>query len=193
MAKKVLSSRELELRPFSLGKDEAQDEGRRPEEELELRLKEAYERGLREGEQRAYKRLESEIESLRGIIESIGEYKNEILRTTEAELLDLAFKIAEKVVQISLEKDRSIVQKIIQKAVQEVKDKSEITIYISPHDEAVIMENRTKILEGIEGEIKFIVEPTIEKGGCVVQTSSGRIDALITSQLDEIRKRLGAK
>ncbi len=193
MAKKVLSGGELELRPFSLDKDEDQHQEKKPEDELEVRLSEAYERGLKEGEQRAYKRLESQIESLRDIIASIGEYKNEILRTSEAELLELAFKIAEKVVQISLEKDRSIVQKIIQKAVQEVKDKSEITIYISPHDEAVVMENRAKILEGIEGEIKFIVEPTIEKGGCVVQTASGRIDALITSQLDEIRKRLGAK
>ena len=192
MAKKVLSNKEVELRPFSLDKEDAIEREEESADEMEIRIQQAFEEGFKKGEEKAQKRIEAEIESLRSIVKSISEYRDELLRNTEVELIDLSFKIAEKIVRISLEKDRSIVQKIIRSAVQEVKDKSEITIYISPEDEPIVMGNKDKILEGIEGEVKFILEPGIEKGGCIVQTSSGRIDALIVSQLEELRKRLGA-
>ncbi len=194
MGGKIVNASQINIKKFSLTEEaKDQDPIREDIDPVEEKLKQSYQQGFEDGYKKAILRLEEQIHQLSSVIKELLHQKTEIIKQTELELVELAFKIAQKIIEINLERDKELVLQILKKAISEVKDKSQITVYISPEDEPIILENKNKILESIEGQVKFISDPNIPKGGCIIQTSSGRIDALITTQLDEIKRRIGAK
>ena len=67
-----------------------------------------------------------------------------------------------------------------------------ITVRLNPEDHAVIMAADGEFKDVVDRtkRLAFREDDTIEKGGCVVETEVGTIDAQIEVQLKAIRKAL---
>ncbi len=174
--------------PSSGGKDKhsQQDE----KNLLEEKINEAYQRGKQDGIREGLCAVSQQIETFKAMIGQLKQYQEKLYEDAKLELVELAFKIAEKILGREVSLKRDVVLSIIEKAIKEVRDKSHITIYVSPIDEPTVLEYKDKLLEGIEGEVKILPDPSVSAGGCIIQTSFGRIDALIETQLKEIRKKI---
>ncbi len=195
MGKKIISSQELDqvqtFLPNAQGEGSGQsDGGVDPEKVWEEKVRQAYQKGFEEGMAKGLAKVNEEIDRLHDLLEKISQERSQLYREMEKELVELSIAIAERIVGAISERDKEKVLEVVKKAVEALSDKSNITIYVSLEDEALVLEAKDRILEGIEGKVKIVPDPSIPRGGCIVQGSSGRIDALLSTQLDEIRKRL---
>ncbi len=195
MGKRIIHSGSEELvRRFSpedpaLPREEEKD----PKESLEEAVRRAYQQGFEAGKKEALAQIEEQIRSLSSVVEELLAYKEQIYREAEKDLVELAFTIAEKIVNTALDTDRSLVLNIVSSAISRMKEVEEMTIFISPEDEPILLERKDDILQGITAKVNFVPREDVSRGGCVIQTSMGRIDAMIGSQLEEIKAKVIGK
>ncbi len=195
MGKRIIhSSSEDLVRRFSpedpaLPKEEEKD----PKESLEEAVRRAYQEGFEAGKREGLAQIEGQIQSLKSVLEELLAYKEQIYREAEKDLVELAFTIAEKILNTALEIDRALVMNIVSSAISRMKEVEEMTIFISPEDEPIILERKEDILQGITARVNFVAREDVSRGGCVIQTSMGRIDAMISSQLEEIKAKVIGK
>ncbi len=194
MGKKIISSQELSqiqtFLPEGSSSENKSEEENNPEKIWEQKVEQAYQKGFEEGMAKGLAKLNEEIERLNSLLKQISEERAQLYRDVEKDLVELSIAIAEQVVGAISERDRERVLDVVKRAIEALSDKSEITIYVSMEDESILLEAKDKILDGIKGEFKIVADTNIPKGGCIVQGKAGRIDALLSTQLEEVRKRL---
>lgn len=110
----------------------------------------------------------------------------------EAELIKLAVAIAKKVIGRSAEVDSGIVLQTAEEALRSVRSERRVTIKVNPADEAALRKQAgtLKMLGAEVGELVVVGNPSIEVGGCVVESDLGMIDAQIGTQLASIESAL---
>ncbi|VAX17643.1 hypothetical protein MNBD_NITROSPINAE04-1773 [hydrothermal vent metagenome] len=150
--------------------------------------KEGYEKGYSDGLEKA----RPVTESFTTAIEEITRVRSEYYAQAEKEMIDLVISIANIVIGLEVDKDPSLARNVVLKAIDELRAKEEMTIRINPEDIAeaqkVIPELSDKV-EDIE-KVSFKADPLIARGGCLVETNIGMIDARLEIQLESLRKRL---
>ena len=72
------------------------------------------------------------------------------------------------------------------------KNESKITIRVRPQSVQFIKDTLPNITYqyGIDSKINIISDPSIEEGGCILQTNNGIVDASIDTQIEIIKKAL---
>jgi flagellar biosynthesis/type III secretory pathway protein FliH len=86
--------------------------------------------------------------------------------------------------------DLKTVEKVVHEALSQVQDTAEISIRLHPEDLALLRKHESPLLEGLPetGPLRFSASPEVTRGGCVVQTRFGLIDALRETKLEQLRK-----
>jgi type III secretion protein L len=118
--------------------------------------------------------------------------REDFLARHEAELVKLAVAVAKKVIGRSVEVDPGIVLQTATEALRSVRSERRVTIKVNPSDEAALRKQAGSLkMLGVEvGELVVIGNPSIEAGGCIVESDLGIIDAQIGTQLASIESAL---
>lgn len=165
------------------------------------RLKDlAWEEGLNEGRRQGQQELEAakkeQVEhferSVRTLLESMQAEKERLIRKAEPQLIDLACAIAGRIVRKEVEQDSSTVLSIVQKAIDLATAKDQLLIRLNPADIEWVREHSGQLMASHDelGEIHFEQDPRIERGGCIIETKVGNVDARLERQLGELRRNL---
>jgi len=179
---------------------EAQEEAYRikkeAEEEAEKIKKDAIKKGLEMGYKDGY---ESEAAEVRRLIERIQiilnaaiEKRNEIFIETEQQIINLVLLIAKKVIKVISENQKNVVINNVVQALRKLKSRGEVAIRVNLADLELTTEHKKDFIEMVEGvkSIKILEDSTVDRGGCIIETDFGSIDARISSQLHEIEDRI---
>ena len=163
---------------------------------------EAYEKGFEQGQKdgliMGQKRLDEAAKRLDALIRSLSELKSKILKESEEEIVKLAIEIARKIVRRELQTDPEAVLRTIRQAISHVNDRSTVRILLNPDD----MEKVKEVLPELRAEKKIdrveLIENTrVERGGCIIETGFGMINATIEDQLalisEELEEELNGK
>ncbi len=190
----ALEEREQEIYADLTPEDEG-DSGatvRMSEEEFQRKLEEAFERGVEEERKQADEDLAGICSALSEAISVVSRLKERILRESEDELLNLAFMVAKKIVRQEIKHDRRILAQVVSEALKGFPEQHDIVVLLNPEDYKVINSNRELFLADIGNERQVTLKPdeSTTLGGCIVESSTGVIDARIEAQLDEIYKGL---
>ena len=169
--------------------EKASPENETPFEELK---KIAYAEGFTKGEEAG---TEFERKRLRNIFDTFGTAFTELgkLRETlnfnaERGAVELALAIAEKVISHEVSVNKEILLGVLKRALEKVIDPEKIKIRINKSDLQFINESGYQ-LSGFTDNPKDVViegDDTISRGGCVIETGFGSIDARIESQLQAV-------
>lgn len=162
------------------------------EEELQRKIQEAFDRGAEEERRQADEDLAGICSALSEAISVVSRLRERIVRESEDDLLALAFMVAKKIVRQEIKHDRQILVQLVSEALRGFPEQHDIVVSLHPEDYKVITSNRELFLAGIGDERQITLKPdeTTTLGGCVVESSTGVIDARIEAQLDEIYKGL---
>lgn len=165
---------------------------RMSEEEFQKRLQEAFEMGAEGERKQADEDLAGICSALSEAISVVSRLKERILRESEDELLNLAFMVAKKIVRQEIKHDRRILAQVVSEALKGFPEQHDIVVLLNPEDYRVITSNRELFLAEIGTERQITLKPdeSTTLGGCIVESSTGVIDARIEAQLDEIYKGL---
>jgi flagellar assembly protein FliH len=155
---------------------------------------EGLEKGLSEGEtagsERAAQKLEPVLDSLQQVLQQLKNLRQDTYQRLEKEVVDLALAIARKVICREIEVDKEVVVGVAREALAKIEDPGKITIKLNPSDLKFINETKYQLSEMIGNidNVKLESEGSIQRGGCLVETDLGEIDARIEHQLQAVEE-----
>jgi flagellar assembly protein FliH len=156
--------------------------------------KSAYENGFRQGEKAgmeiAEKKVEAVMRRYSDAIFELGRLKSTLYPQVEREVVKLAVEVAKKIVHREIQVDKEIIQTLVKVALSHVAEKTAVTIHLHPADYNFILERKAELSQGDQGgrEISLLADKSIERGGCLVKTECGDIDARIEEEFREVER-----
>lgn len=166
------------------------------EEKIALLEKEAYDKGFAQGEKDGFElgeiKSKKVIENIENLLDDMTRLKGRLVKRYEKEILETIFTIAKKVIHTHMQIEESAVRDTILEALNLTTEKRDITLKINP-DDFEYVENLRPELFSRHMNVKSIAitsDPTITRGGCLLETPSGDVDASIETQLDSLYQSL---
>lgn len=159
--------------------------------------KAAYERGLADGEKRLSEQLLRQraevLEIQNGVLAALRQSVKQVVRQSESALIEVALEVARQLV-CGLPVSTEMIEAAVRSALAQAEAGGEIHIQLHPEDLAMLQHcNSPVLLPGPGNEtMRFLTSPDVTRGGCLVQTRFGIIDARRETKLDLIRQSLDA-
>jgi flagellar assembly protein FliH len=151
-----------------------------------------YAAGQEEGFQAGRAEMDRLVDHLHGIIANMIDKRREILEEAETQLIDLVLLISRKVVKVISENQRNVVINNVVQALRKLKSRGDVAIRVNLTDLDLTTEHIKDFMKMVENvkSITVLEDSTVEKGGCIIETDFGEIDARIASQLREIEEKV---
>lgn len=150
----------------------------------------AYENGFKHGEKAGMEIAEQKIEVvMRRYAEAILEVnglRETLFARAEREVVRLALEVAKKIVHREIRIDNDIVQTLVRVALSHVSEKSAMTVYLNPLDYNYLLERRTELAQNGGRDLELVSDRSVERGGCLVKTECGDVDARIEEKFREV-------
>lgn len=166
---------------------------------IEKAEKEAYTKGyaegIREGAEREKRKLFQAIEALANSMRELDRIKRDTLEGSDEKILNLVFSVSEKIINQEITINRDVVYGVLKNAIKQILDKEGIKVRLNPEDYRTVMEMKPGIINGFEDirDMTIVDDGSICRGGVIIETSSGEVDARIDQQLYEVRKAVSGK
>ncbi len=150
----------------------------------EKTYKQGFMEGEKEGMASAQKKVEPIINNLKQVLLEVEKIKNNIYRNAEKNTVDLAMAIAGKILCHEVSTNEKVVFGVVREAIKKVSDHEDITIKVNPLDYKVLKNPEYNIPELLNytGNAKIKKDEFIQRGGCIIETGLGFIDATIGNQ-----------
>lgn len=158
--------------------------------------KNGYDEGFKKGREEGFREgnIEAQrlIDRLHVIIERTMDKRQEILSETEQQIVDLVLLMTRKIVKVISENQRNVVVSNVVQALRKVKGRGDVIVRVNLNDVGMTSQHTKDFLSAAENvkNITVVEDSTIDRGGCVVETDFGAIDARIVSQLNELEQRI---
>ena len=119
--------------------------------------------------------------------------RNDVFEYIAPDILEISVNIAKTIIKKEFDSDPQVLINTIVDVLKTVsKNEPKITIKIRPQSVQFIKDTIPNITYqyGIESKINIVADPSIEDGGCVLETNNGIVDASIDTQIEIIKKAL---
>jgi flagellar assembly protein FliH len=160
----------------------------------------AYARGEAEGRRIAEGEFKEVLTDMRrqegerigAIFASISSQMREVQKNLETDAYRFALAVAERIIKREVTLSDDIVLAQIREAVQRIVGVESIRLRVHPADEDVVKAHRNAFLGSLGGVREMTIETDegMERGGCIIDSASGNIDARISTQLKQIEAAL---
>ncbi|AEG59514.1 FliH/SctL family protein [Desulforamulus ruminis] len=162
------------------------------EKQAEQIKEEARQSGWQEGIHSAQTEADRIREEAREVLNQAKEAYRQMLDKLEMEVVDLAVDIAERVVMVQLSVEPQTIMQIAREALEVVKNRPLVTIYVNDADQAMVEKGRSQLLQGLPAkvELNILVDNGVQPGGCRVETDQGQVDATLETRWQEALKAL---
>lgn len=174
------------------GGDVAALESRVAQLQSELPAREAQARttGLQEGEAAARQKLEAPLkDAIARLAHQLGElagFRARFRQDAEEDLVKLAIAIAQRVLHREITTDPEAILGLVKAALQRVEAREVLRVRVHPED-ARTLETCLADL-GLPEKIEVVADQGLERGGVILETSRGYLEASVNTQLQEIER-----
>lgn len=151
---------------------------------------EGYQEGRSQADEEGAKIIQDAMDSLNRMAGAL----REAVKQNEEKILHLAIGIAEKVLMDEIVLRPDTVLKTLEEAISKVSDLEEVTIRVNPEDLPLVQEREEAFRDRLKNvrKVEFQSSPKIQRGGVLIDTSSGSVDAQIKTQLSVIMEAFDA-
>jgi len=156
----------------------------------------AYEKGYRDGHEQGFNAGKDEvqrlIDRLHVIMTKAIDKRNEIIEESETQIINLVLLIAKKVIKVISENQKNVVINNVIQALRKLKSRGDVVIRVNLSDLDLTTEHIKDFMSMVENlkSITVLEDSSVDKGGCIIETDFGQIDARISSQLHEIEENI---
>ncbi len=151
-----------------------------------------YEKGHQEGYEKGVAEVDRLVDRMHRILEAVMQRREEILADTESQIVELVILMARKVIKILSENQKNVVMANTLAALKKVKTRGEVTLRVNLEEVKLTSEHAQEFIQHVENVkgITVLEDSSVERGGCIVETDFGAIDARISSQLQELENKI---
>lgn len=145
---------------------------------------EAYEVGRREGLEAGRVEVEQQLARVADLLEQVDGARKDLMSRSVEDLAAIVMHISRAIVTRELAVDSDGVEKLVRSIFEDVRSDDEVVVRVAEADSWMMREAYPALLEmvGRDGEVRILVDPTLQPGGAIVETSHGTIDASIAAQ-----------
>jgi flagellar assembly protein FliH len=146
-----------------------------------------YAQGERAGLEAGGKRAEAMLRRVAHTIEELGGLRQTLIHETEREMVQLALTLARRVVHREVTLDPELAAALAHVALERLGTNTPATIRLNPEDYTIVAQDSARW----GGQTVTVVpDPSISRGGCLVESAFGSVDATIERQFDELSRAL---
>lgn len=146
--------------------------------------------GYQAGLARAAEELAEPRAAFAAAIVAVDGVRDEVAAAVERHAVELALAIAERIVGAAIEVDPTIVCEVVQGALRRVVERDRLVVDVNPDDVEIVRAWIGGQSEVASSAVEVRPERRVARGGAVVRTVEGEIDARIPEQLDRAREAL---
>lgn len=172
-----------------------------PKEDLKLTEQAAYERGKKDAEASLQNQLElmkteyaaeqnqKLAEFFKQIQDDLGGQVPLMLQSLEKHVINLAADIAMKIVA-DTPVDKSMVESVVKDALAKAEKDTDLVVLLNEADLELLSQADSELLKRTHGasEVVFKAAPEVSRGGCILETRYGTVDARIETKANAVKK-----
>jgi flagellar assembly protein FliH len=151
---------------------------------------EGYEKGRSQGHEEGLTEISSATEALGQTLRGVELLRAEIAQDVERDAVELALALAAKILAGALEARPELVIDVVRGALRRISDRRRITVLVDPLDLEIVTAAIGE-LQAQAGGIELCEvqgDRRVGRGGAIVRTTEGEVDASITVQLESARE-----
>ena len=164
----------------------------RLEERLAARARaavaEGHPHGARSGFEAGAPRVDVMLRRLAGTIREIEELRPRIVEQTERQIVQLALAVARRILRREVTLDEDLTVAMCRVALNRLGDSGPVTIRLHPEDHARLVALHGGEWTGLH--VTLTADPTLSRGGCLVDSPFGFVDTSVDAQFQEIARVL---
>lgn len=137
-----------------------------------------------------------EVERMRRLVQAIlsgfARQRRELLTELQPYVVRIAVEVARRIVGRELRTDPAMVTRTVGAALEQVATAAETRVRVHPLDAQVLQTTIREIVPAPDeaAALEIIPDGSIERGGCVVESDRGIVDARLRTQFEEMQARL---
>lgn len=168
--------------------------------EAELKVSEieheAYKKGYEAGREEGYKEGQAEvmrlIDRLGTIVSTAVDIRDDIIKSSEKMMTEMILMISRKVIKDEIVERREVVINNIKESIKRVKDRDRIDVRVNFADLDMTTAHKDELIKMMESlkKVNIYEDTRVDRGGCIIETDVGSIDARISTQLDAIEEAI---
>jgi len=144
-----------------------------------------YAAGERAGAEAGSTRAEAMLRRLAQTIEELGGLRTSMVHQTERQMVQLAVAVAKRIVGREIGLDADLVVAMARVALDRLGEGTPAVIRLNPEDLAAAGQT------GWAGpHVTIVADPAVSRGGCLVESEFGFIDASVEAQFDQIAQAM---
>jgi flagellar assembly protein FliH len=153
-----------------------------------------FEQGVTDGRIAAQAEMDEMLETMRGLVEMARVERHKIIESAEPEIVRLSVAIAERILNQHVALDPNSVLEMARAAITRLVNRETVTVRVNPADIETMRQHRDKLMEMNDiDNMRVIEDQRVDRGGIVIETDAGTIDAKISTQLREVRRLLAVE
>lgn len=155
----------------------------------------AHADGVAEGVAAGRVQIESDlaatVANLRAVVDEARAQRNKVIEEAEPEIVRLAMSVAERIVHDHIAVEPSVVVANVKSALTRLVGREVVTLRVNPDDVETIRAHRDAIAGSNDVErLRIVEDQRVDRGGVIVETDAGTIDAKIGTQIREARRTI---
>jgi flagellar assembly protein FliH len=129
--------------------------------------------------------------TMRNLVDMARVERHKLIESAEPELVRLAVGLAERILHQQIALDRGVVVEMAKVAIARLVDRESVTVRVNPADLERMRQHRDEFLNSSDiKHLRIIEDQRVDRGGVLVETDGGTIDARISTQLNEAKRVL---
>jgi flagellar biosynthesis/type III secretory pathway protein FliH len=153
-----------------------------------------HDEGVAAGRTEIEAQLAQTVSSLQSLIDEARAQRQIVIESAEPELVKLAMSIAERIVHEQITVDPNVVVENVRQALTRLVGREVVTLRVNPADLDTIRAHRDTIANANDVEhLRVVEDQRVDRGGVIVETDAGTIDAKVSTQIREARRTLLAE
>ena len=147
-----------------------------------------YAAGERAGVEAGTKRAEASLRRLAQTLDELRALRATMIRQTEQQLVQLSLAIARKILRREAVVDQDLLVAMARVALERVGESSAATIKLNPEDYGQTVQRHGDHWAG--SRVKVVADPSVSRGGCLVESEFGFVDASVEAQFDQVAQAM---
>jgi flagellar assembly protein FliH len=181
-------------------KDTAKFDAERMIKDAELQIieieHESREKGYKAGREAGFKDGQAEvtrlIDRLGTIVSHAVDVREEIIKSSEKQMVNIILTVCRKVIKDEIGERKDVVLNNIRAALQKIKGRDRVDIRVNFADLELTTSNKDELIKMLESlkKVNVYEDSRVDRGGVIITTDVGEIDARVSTQLDEIEEAI---
>ncbi|ATQ74322.1 hypothetical protein CR152_07225 [Massilia violaceinigra] len=143
--------------------------------------------GLEQGEAEGRQLLQAQVSRVKSLALQLVQAKPALVEQAEDDIVELAFAALCRILG-ERAASRDTLMQVVREAAAATREREHVGIRLHPDDLALLRQGE----DGPEPHVRYSADATIALGGCIVDSSTGTLDARLETQIERLRATLVA-